>query len=202
MAIRTLIFDFGRVLGHFDHRLVSHRLSAHSDLPQSELHSILFGSQLEDDYEAGRLSTDAFLDQVQAACRLRCSRAELIAAYSDMFWPNDDVCALVPRLKPPYRLLLLSNTNDLHARQFLPQFRDVLAHFDALVLSHEVGARKPSAAVYTRCQELAECSPEECVFIDDLAANVAGARAFGWQGIVYTDIANLRRRLTELGVGG
>src|SRR5262245_32234832 len=136
MPIRPLLFHFGRVLGHFDHRLVSHRLSAHSDLSQPEIHALLFGSRLEDDYEAGRLSTDAFLDQVQAACRLRCSRSELIAAYSDMFWPNDDVCALVPGLKPPYRLLLLSNTNDLHARQFLPQFREVLTHFDALVLSH------------------------------------------------------------------
>jgi putative hydrolase of the HAD superfamily len=201
MAIRTIIFDFGRVIGHFDHRVVSQRLSAHSDLAQPELHAILFGSQLEDDYEAGRLGTDAFLERVETTCRLRCSRAELITAYSDMFWLNDEVCSLVPRLKPSYRLLLLSNTNDLHARQFLPQFREVLAHFDALILSHEVGARKPSAAVYSRCQQLAACSPEECVFIDDLAANVAGARTFGWHGIVYTNIADLRRRLTELGVG-
>jgi FMN phosphatase YigB (HAD superfamily) len=38
------------------------------------------------------------------------------------------------------------------------------------------------------------------VFIDDLEANVAGARLLGWHGIVYTGTADLRRRLGDLGV--
>jgi FMN phosphatase YigB (HAD superfamily) len=38
------------------------------------------------------------------------------------------------------------------------------------------------------------------LFIDDLLANVAGARACGWQGIVYRRGADLARELAELGV--
>ena len=41
------------------------------------------------------------------------------------------------------RLLLLSNTNEMHSRQFLAQFADTLAHFDHVVLSHQVGVRTP-----------------------------------------------------------
>ena len=95
-----------------------------------------------------------------------------------------------------------SNTNELHARQFLEQFADRLQHFDALVLSHKIGVRKPKAGFFEHCIRLAECAPAECLFIDDLAANVAGARACGWQGIVYTSFPDLRQQLMALGIEG
>ena len=59
---------------------------------------------------------------------------------------------------------------------------------------------KPAAAFFDACLRLAGCAPEECVFIDDLPANVAGARACGWHGIVYTDAPDLRQQLAGLGV--
>ncbi len=108
--------------------------------------------------------------------------------------------ALVPALKPRYRLLLLSNTNELHAIQFRRQFADTLAHFDGLILSHEVGLRKPCAGIYMHCHKLADCEPSQCLFIDDLPANIDAARACGWQGIVYHPGLDLCRELKKLGV--
>jgi putative hydrolase of the HAD superfamily len=198
--IKTLIFDLGNVIGYFDHRRASARLAAHSDLPLDDLHARLFGSALEDDYESGRIDTAEFVRRAREACGLRCAEEEFGPAYADIFWPNPDVCALLPRLKPAHRLLLLSNTNDLHARHFGRQFAEVLAHFDALVFSHEVGARKPAPAVFAHVQTLARCPPDQCLFIDDLPANVAGVRAFGWHGIVYTAFATLLRQLAEFGI--
>src|SRR5262249_16181099 len=133
-------------------------------------------------------------------CGLRCSDEAAAAAYADIFRPNESVCELLPRLKGRYRLLLGSNTNDLHARQFLRQLDEPLGHFDALVLSHEVGSRKPAPAFYRHCQSLAGCAAEECLFIDDLPANVLGARACGWHGVVYTTTDNLLNELAALGV--
>jgi putative hydrolase of the HAD superfamily len=199
--IKTLVFDFGNVLGFFDHRIASERLAEHAELPADAIHALLWDGPLEDDYEAGRISTPEFLKRVRQACRLRCSDEVLCAAYVDIFHTrNEEVIALLPQLKRRYRLLLASNTNELHAKQFLAQFADIARYFDALVLSHEAGARKPTAAFFTHCQRLVSCAPEECVFIDDLPANVAGARAHGWHGIVYTSFADLRARLNALGV--
>lgn len=199
--IKTIVLDFGNVVAFFDHRRASRRLAEYGDLALDDLHLRLFGSPLDVDYEAGRLDTPAFVRAARAACRLRCSEEEFVRAYPDIFWPNPDVAVLVPRLKPDHRLLLLSNTNDLHARQFRQQFRETLAHFDGLVLSHEVGVRKPAPAIYAHAQRLAGCRPDECLFVDDLPANVEGARAFGWHGLVYTEIDALLRGLAELGVG-
>jgi putative hydrolase of the HAD superfamily len=198
--IKTVVFDFGNVIGYFDHQLTLKRLTAHSDLSADALLAAFNWSQLEDNYESGRLSTAEFLQRLRTIGQLRCADELLAEAWSDIFWPNPEVCALLPVLKPRYRLLLGSNTNDLHARQFRRQFAEPLRYFDALVLSHEIGVRKPRAGFFQHCQELAQCAPEECLFIDDLPANVAGAKALGWQGIVYTGIDDLRARLAALGI--
>ena len=117
-----------------------------------------------------------------------------------MFTPNEEVCALLPRLKPRYRLLLLSNTTELHSRHFLAQFAEHMKWFDHLVLSHEVGVRKPHPDIYEHCRNLVSCRADECVFIDDMAPNVDGAKACGWHGIVYRRGDDLAGQLAQLGV--
>jgi putative hydrolase of the HAD superfamily len=76
----------------------------------------------------------------------------------------------------------------------------VFAHLDARVLSYEVGVRKPNRAFFEHCRALAECPPEACLFIDDLLANVTGARACSWKAILYTGAAELRQGMAELGI--
>jgi putative hydrolase of the HAD superfamily len=200
MKIQTIVFDFGNVIGFFDHSPAISRLAAHASVDAATIRSSIYGGDLEDAYESGRISTAEFLQQLRTLCQLRCSDEEAGAAYGDIFWPNEPLCALVPQLKPRYRLLLGSNTSELHSRQFRRQFADTLRHFDALVLSHDVGVRKPKAAFFEHTRRLAGCAPQACLFIDDLPANVKGAIACGWQGIVYHSFDDLRQRLSELGI--
>jgi putative hydrolase of the HAD superfamily len=198
--IQTLVFDFGNVVGFFDHRRAADRLAEYTDLTSEAILAAILGDRLEDDFESGRINADEFVRHVRKLCRLCCPEAEIAAACQDIFWPNPEVCSLIPHLHRRYKLLLGSNTNALHARHFRRQFADVLCHFDALVLSHEVGVRKPKAGFFEHCRQLAGCRPEECVFIDDLPANVAGAQVCGWHGIVYRPGDDLRQRLAALGV--
>jgi putative hydrolase of the HAD superfamily len=200
--IKAIVFDFGQVVGLFDHRLTTNRLASSASLSPEELHGRLFGTALEDDYESGRLTTAQFLHAARESCRLNCSEDFLASAWADIFAPNPHVCALIPGLKPHYRLLLASNTNELHSQQFTRQFADVLAHFNAIVLSHRIGVRKPRPGFFEHCRKLADCPPAECLFIDDLPANVAGAVACGWQGIVYKGFDDLLAQLAALGIRG
>jgi putative hydrolase of the HAD superfamily len=138
------------------------------------------------------------LGLVRETCRLHGTDEQLRTALADMFWPNPEVCDLIPLLAPRYRLVLLSNTNELHATHFRAQFAATLDHFDALVLSHEVGARKPDPRIYAACQ--AGHAAGEYLFLDDLPTNVEAARALGWKGIVYRPGEELRRQLAQFGV--
>ncbi len=198
--IKTIVFDFGNVIGFFDYGISVERLARHSHLPAEEIGRFIYGGELEDAYESGRMTSTEFVRRIRDGCGLTCPDDVLRPAFADMFWPNEAVCALVPRLKPTYRLLLGSNTNDLHARHFLQQFADTLRHFDGLVLSHQIGARKPRPEFFEHAQQLAGCAAEECLFIDDLAANVAGARALGWRALIYSPDRDLAAELTREGV--
>lgn len=55
--------------------------------------------------------------------------------------------------------------------------------FDAVVISGEVGMRKPEPAIYLHTLDLLGCAPEEAVFVDDLGKNVRGAAAVGIIGV-------------------
>jgi putative hydrolase of the HAD superfamily len=68
---------------------------------------------------------------------------------------------------------------------------------DDLVYSHEVGLAKPDPAVYALAAARLGVEGSEIVFLDDVAANVAAARAAGWHAVLHEDtvrsIAELER---------
>jgi putative hydrolase of the HAD superfamily len=201
MAISTIVFDFGNVVAWFSHRKSAEQLAVYGTASAALIAAYLFGGKLEDDFEAGRIDGNALIGMVRETFHLRCTDEQFTQAFVDMFRANDEVCELLPRLKPRYRLVLLSNTNELHARHFLEKFRQQLSPFDAIVLSYKVGLRKPDARVYECCRRQGGSPPaSECLFIDDLPANVEGARACGWHGIVYRQGEDLTRQLADLGI--
>jgi putative hydrolase of the HAD superfamily len=51
--------------------------------------------------------------------------------------------------------------------------------FDGVVISGEVGIRKPAPEIYTLGVERIGLQPEQCVFVDDLAFNLAPAEELG-----------------------
>lgn len=68
----------------------------------------------------------------------------------------------------------------------------VAEFFDPIVVSADVGAMKPEPTIFEFALERAQVAPEECLFLDDLPANVAGARALGLRAV------HVRRSYTSL----
>jgi putative hydrolase of the HAD superfamily len=69
--------------------------------------------------------------------------------------------------------------------------------FDAVVLSHEVGFRKPAPEIFAHAARVAGVRADACVLIDDLAVNCAGAEAAGWRAIEFTGNAHAIDRLAS-----
>jgi putative hydrolase of the HAD superfamily len=70
--------------------------------------------------------------------------------------------------------------------------------FDTVVLSGEVGMRKPEKEIFLHAAETLGLAPTECVFIDDMEANVAAAQACGMTGVLHTEAAGTARALQDL----
>jgi putative hydrolase of the HAD superfamily len=70
--------------------------------------------------------------------------------------------------------------------------------FDDVVISGEVGLRKPEPEIFLLAARRLDLKPEQCVFIDDLELNVDGARAVGMTALLHTSYDETRRALETL----
>ncbi len=199
-SIRTIFIDFGNVIGLLDHERATRRLQAYTHLPYERLYRAVYHPERFDELEAGQLAVADYLRFTFADAALTCDEAVFRAIFADIFEPNHQVCELIPRLAASHRLVLASNTNELHAGLFLETYKATFRHFQKLVLSHEAKARKPDAEFYVHCQQFAECEPRQCLFIDDRADNIGAAARHGWQTVQYADYDSLLRDLARLGV--
>ncbi|MGO9081594.1 MAG: HAD family hydrolase [Streptosporangiaceae bacterium] len=89
---------------------------------------------------------------------------------------------------------LLSNSwgRDSYPRQSLEEL------FDAVVISCEVGMRKPEERIFAYTARLLSLDPEECVFIDDVKANVVAAQAAGFLVVHHRAYQVTVQRLSQL----
>jgi putative hydrolase of the HAD superfamily len=77
--------------------------------------------------------------------------------------------------------------------------RPLLAElFDGVVLSGEVGMRKPAREIYELGAERVGLPPARCVFVDDLPFNLKPARELGMATVHHTDVAQTIAELEQL----
>lgn len=73
--------------------------------------------------------------------------------------------------------------------------------FDVLVISGEIGIRKPAPEIYALAAERLGREPERCVFVDDLPGNLKPAREIGMATVLHRDAAQTIAELEQhLGV--
>lgn len=70
--------------------------------------------------------------------------------------------------------------------------------FDTVVISGEVGLRKPEPEIYRLAARQLGRAESQCVFVDDLPPNVRGAVAVGMVGVRHVDTATTRGELEAL----
>ena len=84
-----------------------------------------------------------------------------------------------------------------------PMIRDtypVFQEFDGIVVSGEEHLLKPYAPIYHCLLERYALQPEESLFIDDNADNVAAAQAVGMHSVRFFDAETLVRQLKEMDI--
>jgi len=198
------VFDFGGVLVDWNPRHLYRRLIG----DPAEMERFL----AEVTTREWHMMQDHGGDPVQATRRLQAlhpGKAALIAAFYERFDEMNDVVfpdmvALVERLHAAGTpLYLLSNAPGLldpwlrgaarRRHPFLGLFRDY-------VVSGLVKCSKPDAAIYELACRTGGFAPREAVFIDDVMANVEGARATGMMAIHHTSAAQTAAELRALGL--
>lgn len=198
---RVVVFDFGNVVARFSHRRAAEALASHGqDVDATAVQAFCFGSVLDDTFERGHMDPADFRTRVRHAFGITCSDTAFDKAFADIFEPIHDVIALVRNLSAATPLALLSNTTPIHSQWFLERMAADLQPFGTLVMSHDTGHRKPEPGIFAYVERQTGHLANAHILVDDLAANVAGACAAGWDGIVFTEGMDLAGELRRLGV--
>jgi FMN phosphatase YigB (HAD superfamily) len=198
--IKAVIFDLGRVIVPFDFELGYGELSRLTGFDTAEIRRRIGLTGLVSQFETGLVDSAEFVAGIAGALGIELSVAQFSRIWNSIFLKETLIPEeMLARLKQRYRLLLLSNTNAIHF-EGLEQRYPLLRHFHEHVLSFRVQVMKPDAAIYLHAVQLAGVPPAECLFIDDLPENVAGAQAVGMQAVLFTGRAQLERDFERLGV--
>lgn len=153
-------------------------------------------------HDAGRDFADTSAELIARHPRHRA----LIEAWEANFLdtipePVEGMPALVDELHTA-AVPLYAITNFSH--EFWPPFRAreaaMFDRFQGIVVSGCEKLVKPDPAIYRLALERFGLEAGQTIFIDDSAANVAGAAAAGLIALHFTDAPRLRRELTGLGL--
>lgn len=202
---KALICDLGNVIMLFDRSKTYRAIGHWLHLPVEEVRSKIQGSGLADRYERGELADHQFYEEVLSLFKAgrKMSFALFKEFWGDIFWPNRRMIDALKVLKLELKLVLLSNTNNLHFTVVAESYGDVLGLFeDRLVLSFREGMTKADRRIFEASIRMAgkEVEAEDCIYVDDRPEYVEMASKIGMKAIQYVSYPQFAYSLRAFGV--
>ena len=184
--INAIIFDLGGVLLDINYQLT---IEAFNNLGCSDFESIYNQqkqSQLFDDFETGKVSSETFRKSLQKQMQFSISNVEFDNAWNKMLLqlPEQRI-ELLEKLNKKFSLFLLSNTNEIHIKAFKKIISSSIGYerfencFKKVYFSSEIGNRKPNASCFEMVLSENKLSAAKTLFIDDSIQHVEGAYKIG-----------------------
>jgi glucose-1-phosphatase len=191
----VIVFDLGNVLINFDYEIAVKKFDKiEPNLGKKFLEHHKKNYHIHRAFEKGMISEYEFIDLALSGVDYKVDPETFSKIYSDIFTPNDEVISLLPILKQKFQLILLSNTDSLHKRYGWEKYK-FLSIFDYLALSFEVGSVKPEAKIFKAVEEYSKVSPQEHLYIDDIAEYTEAAQKLGWDTIQFLNYNQLLKKL-------
>ncbi len=190
--INHILFDFGRVLGLFNHMKACDKLAELTGgrITGEEIRTSLFAPDgLATQFEVGKLDERAFM-------RSACSELGLFPfddmdqfreLWGDIFEEVPGMAEILSSLRPEIRMGILSNTDPIHWQwiERLPIMQRFFDDESAITRSYEVGCRKPARQKYLEAAQRLSALPRNILYIDDIAENAQVAQQLGFQAIQF-----------------
>lgn len=187
--VNTLVFDYGGVIVNLDQSKVQEALCR---VGVGAIKQIIHASKIKRltrDFIDGLVPTDVTLERMLTLCQKGTTK-------EDLKYILRNLCGDLPasrletlcELKKRYRILLLSNINDvlwdyskseIRNRGFEPE-----DCFDGFFLSYEMGVAKPDEEIYRKMISEASLDPSRTLYFDDRENNYLAGCSLGFQSVL------------------
>ena len=199
--IKNIIFDFGGVICNIDHLIPERKFKELGIRNFDKMYSQAQQNNLFEDFEKNLISPKKFRNNIKSLIDRNISDEQIDEAWNSMILdiPKNKIDLLL-KLKHQYRIFLLSNSNIIHYKVYINDFKakSGLENFSDLFekawFSFDLQMRKPVKEIYEFVLKDANLKPEETLFIDDSIQNIKPAEELGIQCIFLKngmDILNL-----------
>jgi epoxide hydrolase-like predicted phosphatase len=183
--IKAIIFDCFGVLCLDSHQSLTTRF------PGAE--QALRDLNTRSDY--GLVSHEAYVTETTELTGL--SPTEVSEFISSEHHQNQELFAYILSLRPRFKTAVLSNVGLGWFNDFISP-TDQHKYFDVIVNSGKEGLVKPDPKIFALTAERLGVAPAECVMIDDIDRNCAGAELAGMSSINYSDNARTIALLEDM----
>jgi putative hydrolase of the HAD superfamily len=201
LSIRAVIFDYGMVLTGPPVQRAHDAMVQITGLPVEEFEKLYWADRHA--YDEGKLSGTTFWQKFKVSTGLPLSEEQLaeLNRLDAQMWTISDPAMLAwhDQLKAHgIRTAILSNMGDSVLENIEREFAWIHG-FDVQVWSFQLGMAKPDAGIYQHALEKLETRPEETLFLDDKQLNIDAARELSIEGLLFTNVDQLRRDLVARG---
>lgn len=206
MKIKTIVIDLGGVFIELDITKFFKEVFSPFQLNKPKTPFMLKFFKQSDIYHKGEINNQEFYDLACDILNLdkdHVTKARFYKAFNSILTRIDKkMVELLKKLKQSgkYKLFCLSNINESHWDYLQSKDCDFLEYFDEILLSHEIQMLKPDRKVFEYVIELANCKPDEILFIDDGLKNVKSAEVLGIVGLNFDTVEQLKEDLAKLGI--
>lgn len=186
--VKNIVFDVGNVLVQWNPipvvQKVFPELNNHDQLIKE-----LMKSEVWIDLNKGKISEKEAIIRYHQSLSLNLNQLEILMyEVKESLLPIEGSFALVEKLSKANYPLYIITDNTLDIEAYLRNKYDFWKHFQGVVNSARLGVLKPSPLIYQHLLDSYGLDPKECVFFDDLQANVDGAMAVNMHARVFTDV--------------
>ena len=181
--MKNIIFDLGNVLINYDFEFFFEKLGyKRYERSLKEAHGPIFG------FECGEMTTEDFLQELQAIYKPDMDTEEFKDAWCDVFWANDELLDIIPGLTAEQRLMILSNNDELHFPYIWDRYLKLhIFEMENIMITSRLGYIKPDIRVYQEAVSKYDFDWKESLFIDDVKENIEVARKLGAKTIWHQD---------------
>ena len=204
MSIRkykALIFDLGNVIIDISPKNACDYWAGIRQQKPEELYVAFPFDETYAKFERGEITPDIFRKHVAKCLNITLSPKEFDEGWSRILIQlRGNIEELLKNLKESYRIVALSNTNEIHVPMWQAMCTPILPHFEKIFSSNEIGFRKPEYESFQCVLDYLKHSPQETVFLDDNYHNILSADKIGMKVIHVESYDQMVKELEKIGI--
>lgn len=186
--IKNIIFDFGGVVLKHKSTLIEEKIAEIFSIPTKQ--ALEMWLKVKPAAFTGKISSEQFLNGFKDKLHSDKPLPQILKEWNDVYIRETkgvdwELLKFIEELKKKYPVYLFTDTIDTHDQY--NSTRGIYEKFTKVFKSHEEGFTKLNDNAFLNVLKKINAKPQDCVFIDDLEANIKRAEDLGIVGILYKD---------------